>query len=81
MLTVTGGIGSGSYPIGAAVNIGIGSVPKGQEFDRWEEGDAKIDDVNAAQTKVIIPAHGITITAKFKPATKIDKTQAEAKKR
>jgi hypothetical protein len=67
-LSVTGGIGSGNYPVGAAVNIGEGVSPMGQEFDRWEASDVKIENANAAQTKLVIPAHDVTITAKFKPS-------------
>jgi hypothetical protein len=79
-LTVKGGIGTGKYPAGAAVNLGVGVSPEGQEFESWDAGQLKIQDANAARTTIVMPNADATVSSRFKPAPP-QENKADVKKK
>lgn len=70
-LKVDGGIGSGEYGENSEVIIKAYAPELGKEFDKWElvSGDAVIDDVNSAVTKVTTKAMAANIRAVYKESS------------
>lgn len=70
-LKVDGGIGSGEYGENSEVIIKAYAPELGKEFDKWElvSGDAVIDDVNSAVTKVTTKAMAANIKAVYKESS------------
>jgi hypothetical protein len=65
-LTVTNGIGGGSFTNGTQVAIEANASAVGKEFDRWT-GDAQyVASVTSPNTTVTMPATNITVTATYK---------------
>ncbi|MDR2231661.1 MAG: InlB B-repeat-containing protein [Tannerella sp.] len=70
ILTVINGTGEGDYEAGTEVTIKANDPPVQQKFKEWTGSDASnFDNVNAAQTKFIMPATPVTITATYEPIT------------
>ena len=65
-LTVVNGTGSGSFEAGTQVSIMANAAPQGEEFDKWTGDISGIDNVNAANTTLTMPASAITITATYR---------------
>lgn len=66
-LTVNGGSGSGSYPVGHTVNVVANAPPAGQVFAGWT-GDTVIladQDASRAATTARIPSIDVAITATY----------------
>jgi uncharacterized protein (DUF1800 family) len=72
-VTVTGGAGSGTYDVGAKVNITANAPPAGQVFDKWVGGIAALANPALAQTVLTVPTTPVAITATYKaaPATTV----------
>ena len=70
-LKVDGGIGSGEYGENSEVIIKAYAPELGKEFDKWElvSGDAVIEDVNSAVTKVTTKAMATNIRAVYKESS------------
>ena len=70
-LKVDGGIGSGEYGENSEVIIKAYAPELGKEFDKWElvSGDAVVDDVNSAVTKVTTKAMAANIRAVYKESS------------
>lgn len=70
-LKVDGGIGSGEYGENSEVIIKAYAPELGKEFDKWElvSGDAVIEDVNSAITKVTTKAMAANIRAVYKESS------------
>ena len=70
-LKVDGGIGSGEYGENSEVIIKAYAPALGKEFDKWEivSGDAVIEDVNSATTKVTTKAMAANIKAVYKESS------------
>ena len=70
-LKVDGGIGSGEYGENSEVIIKAYAPELGKEFDKWElvSGDAVIEDVNSAVTKVTTKAMSANIRAVYKESS------------
>lgn len=70
-LKVDGGIGSGDYSENSEVIIKAYAPESGKEFDKWElvSGDAVIEDVNSATTKVTTKAMAANIRAIYKESS------------
>lgn len=70
-LKVDGGIGSGEYGENSEVIINAYAPELGKEFDKWElvSGDAVIEDVNSAITKVTTKAMAANIRAVYKESS------------
>ena len=69
-LTVNHGTGTGSYSAGTTVNIAATAAPSGQVFDRWTGDVAKVANVSAASTSIVMPAANATVTATYKTASR-----------
>ena len=70
-LTVNGGSGSGSYPVGHTVNVVANAPPAGQVFAGWT-GDTVIladQDPSRAATTAMIPSIDVAITATYVPGS------------
>jgi len=67
-LTVASGSGDGSYAAGTNVGITANTAPSCMEFDHWvvSSGSAILDDVNAPDTTLTMPAGNVTVTATYK---------------
>jgi uncharacterized protein (DUF1800 family) len=65
-VTVTGGIGSGSYVPGAAVTITASAAPAGKVFNRWTGDVAALASDVAASTVLTVPATPVSLTATYK---------------
>jgi hypothetical protein len=65
LLTVNSGSGSGSYSVGAIVNLVADAPPSGQVFDQWTGDTATVADVIAASTSMTMPAGNVTVTATY----------------
>ena len=70
-LKIDGGIGSGEYGENSEVIIKAYAPELGKEFDKWElvSGDAVIEDVNSATTKVTTKAMAANIKAVYKESS------------
>lgn len=70
-LKVDGGIGSGDYSENSEVIIKAYAPESGKEFDKWElvSGDAVIEDVNSATTKVTTKAMAANVRAVYKESS------------
>lgn len=70
-LKVDGGIGSGEYGENSEVIIKAHAPELGKEFDKWElvSGDAVIEDVNSAITKVTTKAMAANVRAVYKESS------------
>lgn len=70
-LKIDGGIGSGEYGENSEVIIKAHAPELGKEFDKWElvSGDAVIEDVNSAITKVTTKAMAANIRAVYKESS------------
>ena len=70
-LKVDGGTGSGEYGENSEVIIKAYAPELGKEFDKWElvSGDAVIEDVNSAVTKVTTKAMAANIRAVYKESS------------
>jgi hypothetical protein len=66
VLTVTNGIGSGSYTAGAAVAITANAPSVGQEFDRWTGDTSHIANVWAASTIYTMQAIDASVAATYR---------------
>ena len=69
-LSVTGGVGSGSYEYKSTVTITAGSAPTGKEFDKWvvTSGGVTLASVTSKTTTFTMPAGGVVIEATYKDA-------------
>ena len=65
-LTVSNGLGSGSYTQGAVVAITASNPPPGQVFDVWQRNTRYIANPWAATTTFTMPGSNATTTAKFR---------------
>jgi uncharacterized protein (TIGR02145 family) len=63
----TGATGGGSYAAGAAVSIGAGTAPAGQQFKNWTttSNGVTFANANSAATTFTMPANAVTVTANF----------------
>lgn len=70
-LKIDGGIGSGEYGENSEVIIKAHAPELGKEFDKWElvSGDAVIEDVNSAITKVTTKAMAANVRAVYKESS------------
>ncbi|GAA4836368.1 InlB B-repeat-containing protein [Algivirga pacifica] len=66
-LTVAGGTGSGVYEEGSVVTVVADAPAAGEEFDQWTGGVSNLNNKFDATTTLTMPAHGVTITATYKP--------------
>ncbi|MFC1760650.1 PQQ-binding-like beta-propeller repeat protein [Planctomycetota bacterium] len=69
MLTVKGGLGSGSYGAGQSVAIKADGLTDGRVFVRWLGGRGRIVDVYAPETTVTMPEDDLAITVKNRTKT------------
>lgn len=71
VLKIDGGIGSGEYGENSEVIIKAHAPELGKEFDKWElvSGDAVIEDVNSAITKVTTKAMAANVRAVYKESS------------
>lgn len=71
VLKIDGGIGSGEYGANSEVIIKAHAPELGKEFDKWElvSGDAVIEDVNSAITKVTTKAMAANVRAVYKESS------------
>lgn len=66
-LTVSGGVGSGSYTSGTIINISA-SPPQGYSFLNWSKtGAGSLGNTNASPTAFTMGAGAATVTANFAP--------------
>jgi len=65
-LTVNGGSGSGDYAEGQIVEVSADDPVEGQIFDNWSGDTGYLDDANAENTNVTMPAQSIEITANYR---------------
>ncbi len=66
-LTVTNGTGSGSYEVGAVVNISANLFLEGKQFLNWTSSDGgSFGDADSASTTFTMPANATTIVANYK---------------
>lgn len=70
-LTVTSGIGSGSYVSGTRASITSKIAPVGQSFDRWVvvSGNPVIDDPASPTAFLTMPGSNVTVSATFRNGT------------
>lgn len=66
-LTVVNGTGSGSYALGAAVQISASAPPSGQVFSAWT--GAAVASSAASSTTLTMPSAGVTVTATYVTST------------
>ncbi|MCL2803976.1 MAG: Ig-like domain-containing protein [Micrococcales bacterium] len=67
-LTVSSGIGAGSFASGTPVAITANAPPLGMIFDTWTGGNGGVfDNANNATTTFTMPANNATVTATYKP--------------
>ncbi len=64
-LTVNNGSGDESYAAGSYVTITADAPPAGQAFAAWTGDTGFVQDVNAANTLLIMPAQDVTVTATY----------------
>ena len=64
-LTVNSGTGDGDYEENTVVNIVANTPPSGQIFDVWTDDTANVDNVNAADTNITMPATAAEVTATY----------------
>jgi hypothetical protein len=64
-LTVNGGAGSGTYPVGSAVDIAAGPAPKGKAFLHWAGDVRTIEDVRSPRTTLLMPGADATLSATY----------------
>ncbi len=64
-LTVQNGKGGGKYQAGKYVQIQSKDPPPEQMFARWKGQIANVQDVNADETSIYMPANNATIKASF----------------
>lgn len=62
-LTVVNGYGSGTYEAGDTVHIWAGEFPANQIFAGWTGQIAFLEDRGEWHTRVIMPAHAVTVTS------------------
>jgi len=68
-LVVNSGIGGGTYPAGASVELYADAPPSGQAFDRWTGDTATIGDIHQASTTIVMPQADAAVTATYLPAS------------
>ena len=66
VLTVNGGAGSGSYPVGKVVSVQADPPPSGQRFSAWTGDTGRLASRTSANTTVTIPSRAISITATYR---------------
>lgn len=66
VLTVTNGIGDGSYATGTKVSITAEAPAIGKVFDKWMGDTNYVSNVSSATTTVTMPAKAITLVAAYK---------------
>jgi sialate O-acetylesterase len=71
-LTVTSGIGDGSYTESTVVDIVANAPASGYAFNQWTGGVANVADVHAATTTITMPAEAVELTATYTPTTSTD---------
>ena len=64
-LTVSNGLGGGSYTNGQQVTITAGDAPGGKIFDRWAGATQYVASVTSATATVTMPTSNIYVTADF----------------
>jgi hypothetical protein len=64
-LIVNNGSGDGSYQEDEVVTIAANTPPAGQLFDQWTGDVTYIDNINASNAAVTMPAQNITVTATY----------------
>ena len=67
-LTVSGGVGGGTFKAGASVTISANAPSETQLFDRWLGDTAYVANVNDPTTAVTMPSAAIALRASFKAA-------------
>lgn len=65
-LTVTNGIGDGSYASGAKASIVANAPATGKLFDKWTGDTSYVADATLIATTVTMPGKNITLTATYK---------------
>ena len=63
---VNGGIGGGSFAVGAIVSISAGAAPPGMMFDMWTSDNVTFANPANESTSFIMPAEAVTVTATYK---------------
>jgi len=64
-LTVNSGTGDGDYCKDQVVDIAADTAPAGMVFDDWAGDTAGIDNINAPQTTITMPAANVELTASY----------------
>ncbi|MGM0452696.1 MAG: InlB B-repeat-containing protein, partial [Thermodesulfobacteriota bacterium] len=64
-LTVSGGTGSGDYLPGDAVGLVAESPPADQVFDQWTGDTVRVENINLAETKLLMPAADVDLAAAY----------------
>ncbi len=64
-LTVSNGIGDGTYTAGTSVNITADMAPTGKVFSSWTGDVAGIANVNSESTTITMPSADVTIAATY----------------
>lgn len=67
IVTVNGGNGSGSHPVGAQVRITAHEPGEGMMFYRWRGDITRLNDVYADQASLLVPSTDVLLTAEYKP--------------
>ena len=64
-LTVTNGMGGGTYPPGTVVDIAANNAITGKIFDRWTGNTANIENINLPNTTIVMPFWATEITPTY----------------
>jgi hypothetical protein len=64
-LVVEGGVGTGEYPVGAAVPVSAPLVPEGKGFQQWEGQTEGLADAKRAETILIMPERDVRLRPEF----------------
>jgi outer membrane protein assembly factor BamB len=64
-LSVGGGTGAGSYPVGSMVDVDAAPAPEGQVFSKWVGGRGCVEDIYSLSTTVLMPDFDLSISAVY----------------
>ena len=65
VLTVSGGSGSGEYDPNSVVTISAAEPVEGQMFDKWTGQTSNVENINLAETTIVMPSTDVSITAVY----------------
>lgn len=66
-LTVSNGVGGGSYQQGSIVSISALAAPAGQTFAYWAAPPAVVSNPNSSSASLIMPASNVVVSAVYQP--------------